>query len=294
MSWLNKILGKDNVSQAVVKPASTPPVGTDEALVVAISPNSAGPNQGVTGTVAHDAVGTGVNPVLVGGYSSAAAPSDVSADGDAVRTWFLRNGAQVIQAAFAGILASVNNGAAGTGVQRIAIASDNSAVSGLGAGATGAAVVANAILEGLRAATANPANATGGNLVAAMGDKAGRVVITPGNVRELIGVQTTNIAASTAETTIITAGGAGVFNDISLLVITTTDAAAATITIKDATAGTTRAVFDYPPAAAVPGSALVIPFPIPLPQAAANANWTATVSVNAGSVKITAVFVKNT
>lgn len=48
------------------------------------------------GSVAHDAVGTGVNPVLIGGYASAAAPTDVSADGDAVRAWYLRSGAQVV------------------------------------------------------------------------------------------------------------------------------------------------------------------------------------------------------
>lgn len=47
------------------------------------------------GTVAHDAVGTGVNPVLVGGYASNAPPADVSADGDATRAWVLRSGAVV-------------------------------------------------------------------------------------------------------------------------------------------------------------------------------------------------------
>jgi hypothetical protein len=47
----------------------------------------------VSGPTAHDAVGTSTNPVLTGGYASAAAPADVSADGDAVRGWHLRNGA---------------------------------------------------------------------------------------------------------------------------------------------------------------------------------------------------------
>lgn len=160
--------------------------------------------------------------------------------------------------------------------------------------AIGAAVPANAIQQGLRAATANPANATGGNLVAPMGDHAGRQVITPGQIRELVGIQTTTITASTAETTIITAGGAGVFNDLSSLIISTTDAAVATITIKDATAGTTRMVIDYPYVATATNVPLVIPFPIPVPQAVAANNWTATVSVNAGTIKITAVFIKNT
>ncbi len=179
-----------------------------------------------------------------------------------------------------------------TGAEIVEMSSTGAAA--VGAGATGAAVPANAEMSGARAATANPTNASNGNLVAVMADKAGRLVATTGHVRELVGVQATTISASTAETTIITAGGANVFVDLSCLIISTTDAAAATITIKDATGGTTRMVLDYPNAAAAPtGAPIVIPFPIPVPQAAANNNWTATVSVNAGAVHITAVFIKN-
>lgn len=61
------------------------------------------PTSGV-GTVAHDAVGTSVNPLLFGGYASAAAPTDVSADGDAVRAWLLRNGAAVAALSAGGAL----------------------------------------------------------------------------------------------------------------------------------------------------------------------------------------------
>ena len=64
------------------------------------------------GQVAHDAVGTSSDPVLVGGYASAAAPADVSADGDAVRAWRLRNGAAatVITAAGALVGGDATNG----------------------------------------------------------------------------------------------------------------------------------------------------------------------------------------
>lgn len=58
----------------------------------------------IIGNVAHDAVGTGQNPALVGGYASAAAPTDVSADGDSVRAWYLRNGAQATVLTAAGAL----------------------------------------------------------------------------------------------------------------------------------------------------------------------------------------------
>lgn len=58
----------------------------------------------VTGGVAHDGVGTSQSPLLLGGYAFAAAPADVSADGDAVRAWHLRNGAYVNQLSAAGAL----------------------------------------------------------------------------------------------------------------------------------------------------------------------------------------------
>jgi len=57
----------------------------------------------VQGFDAHDASVT-KNPVLIGGVASAAAPADVSADGEAVRLWALRNGAQVVNLSAAGAL----------------------------------------------------------------------------------------------------------------------------------------------------------------------------------------------
>lgn len=56
------------------------------------------------GQAAHDAAAAALDPVLVGGYASAAAPSDVSADGDAVRAWRLRNGAAATVVTAAGAL----------------------------------------------------------------------------------------------------------------------------------------------------------------------------------------------
>jgi hypothetical protein len=83
----------------------------------------------VTGSGDHDLAATTWDPLLLGGYSSAAAPTDVGGDGRAVRAWFLRNGAQTMQPTLGGVLASTGNGVAGTGVQRVAIASDNTAFS---------------------------------------------------------------------------------------------------------------------------------------------------------------------
>jgi hypothetical protein len=81
----------------------------------------------VAGNVAHDAAVT-ANPLLMGGYASAAAPTDVSADGDAVRAWFLRSGAQVTQPTFSGTLAAVNNGAASAGTLRVTVANDSTGI----------------------------------------------------------------------------------------------------------------------------------------------------------------------
>lgn len=75
--------------------------------------------------IAHDAAASAANPLLIGGYANAAAPADVSADLDAVRAWFLRNGALAIQNTFAGVLASTGSGVTGTGVPRVIEASDS-------------------------------------------------------------------------------------------------------------------------------------------------------------------------
>lgn len=97
----------------------------------------------VFGGAAHDAPVSG-NPVLAGGYASAAAPTDVSADGDAVRGWFLRSGAQAIQPTFGGVLGVAGNGASGTGVQRVTLASDSTGQVTLASGATAAVTQATA------------------------------------------------------------------------------------------------------------------------------------------------------
>lgn len=58
----------------------------------------------VIGNTDHDVSASGIDPVLTGGFASAAAPTSVSADGDAVNAWFLRNGAQATVLTAAGAL----------------------------------------------------------------------------------------------------------------------------------------------------------------------------------------------
>lgn len=70
-------------------------------------------NATVFGLIDHDSPITGIDrPLVVGGRASATAPSDVSADNDAVKVWLLRNGtvATVLTAAGALIGGDATNG----------------------------------------------------------------------------------------------------------------------------------------------------------------------------------------
>ena len=153
--------------------------------------------------------------------------------------------------------------------------------------ATAAAVPANAILNGAKACITNPTAVTNAQLVGVMTDDVGRLVTVGGHVRDLVGVQTTTIASSAAETTVITAI-ASTFLDITSLSLTNATATAVSATLKDATAGTTRAIYDL-----AANGGIVLTFDPPLPQAASNNNWTITLSAATVTVHINAVFVKN-
>lgn len=119
-------------------------------------------------------------------------------------------------------------------------------------------------------------------------DTLGRVVTTPYQTRGHVAHQATTITNSTSETTILTAGAAGIFHDLVSLIITNAGSDPVTVTIKDDTGGTTRATF----ALAGRGGG-VFTFPLPLTQAAAADNWTATLSVNTVTVHFVAVALKN-
>lgn len=91
-------------SVVVALPAGTNNIGDVDVLTLPNVTLAAGTNTNeVVGDVAHDAAIAG-NPLTIGGVASAAAPSDVSADQDAVRAWFLRNGAQATVVTAAGAL----------------------------------------------------------------------------------------------------------------------------------------------------------------------------------------------
>lgn len=107
--------------------------------------------------------------------------------------------------------------------------------------------------------------------------------------RARVSNQNTTITNSATETTIVTAGAAGVFNDIISLVITNRNLdSGVTVTIRDATAGTTK----MSPFLAPTGGAVFTPT-IPVLQTTAANNWTAQLSHSSSIVDIFAHSVKN-
>jgi hypothetical protein len=90
---------------------------------------------------------------------------------------------------------------------------------------------------------------------------------------------------STTETTLVSSGGAGIYVDITSIIVTNTSATAVRVDIRDATNGTVRISVMAP-------ATLTVIIPIgtaPIIQAASNNNWTAQISAAVTDVRITAV-----
>ena len=117
------------------------------------------------------------------------------------------------------------------------------------------------------AATAYPTAVTNGQAVQLMTDKAGRAAVVLNAPRDLIGKVTGNIASATPAS-MISAGGANVFNDIITLILTNSTATATVVTITDN--GTGGNSYSFALAANGGGS---FQFPTPLPQGTSNAAW---------------------
>jgi len=239
----------------------------------------------VQGEDDHDIPITG-KPVLVAGRASAAAPADVSADGDAVRAWMLRNGARCVVLTAAGALIA-GDAANGLDVDVTRMPTGASAAQAQGDAGHDAADSGNPLGVGGIARTAWSAVSAALDRVKATFDTLGRLITLPFAPRELHDTQHTQIVNTTTETTICTAV-ASEHHDIVCLVITNQAATAVNVTIKDATAGTTRAIL-----ALAASGGIVIAFPAPWAQkAAVNNNWTATLSVATVTVNILVNFVK--
>jgi hypothetical protein len=154
--------------------------------------------------------------------------------------------------------------------------------------ASGVADANNPVKIGGVARTSNPTAVSNGNRVNASFDKLGKLIAV-GAIRDVKGVQKTSISVTT-ETTVVTAGGAGVFNDVYAIIVTNTSATGVSVDFKDATAGTTRMTL-YAPATDTRG--FTVPVDSAMVQAVAANNWTATASAAVSSLQITVLYVSN-
>jgi hypothetical protein len=147
----------------------------------------------------------------------------------------------------------------------------------------------NPIKIGGQAQTGNPTAVTSGQRVNAMFDKVGKL-ITAGAIRTLKGMQQTSIVGA-SETTIVTAGAAGVFRDLYGLILANTSATSVYVIINDATGGLQRMVISLP---ANDTRGFTVPVDSALPQTTAASNWTATVNTAVTAIQVTALYVQNT
>lgn len=246
-------------------------------LVVALGTKLDSTNDSVTcvGDVAHDAVDSG-NPQKIGGYASSTTPTAV-ASGDRVNGYFDTNGRLVVR---------VDAGPTGGG--------SIGTVTCVGDLAHDAVDSGNPVKIGAVARTTNQTAVANGDRTNLSADKLGKLINTPFASRELV-VTGTITLTTTTETTIIAAGGAGVFHDVVHMVITNSSNTQTSVLIRDATGGTVRMTADIGTTVAGGGSnpILVVPFTTPWPQTTANNNWTAQLSTAATSIHIFLMAVKN-
>lgn len=119
--------------------------GTFPVTATNLSTNIAQMN-GVTVTMGNGVSGTGVQRVTLASDST----GQVTLATGANTIGALTANQSVNNAQVSGTAVAVNNGTASAGVQRVAIASDNSAVAGLGVAATAGTVPTNAVYNGAR------------------------------------------------------------------------------------------------------------------------------------------------
>ncbi len=144
------------------------------------------------------------------------------------------------------------------------------------------------IKVGGQARTTNPTAVADADRVNATYDKVGRQLVQA-SIRTLKAVQQTQISNSTSETTIVTAV-ASTFLDLYGLILANSGASATTVTVKDDTAGTTRAKIVVP---AGETRGFMLPCDAGIPQAVVNKPWTATCSAATTALEVTALTVAN-
>ena len=125
-----------------------------------------------------------------------------------------------------------------------------------------------------------------GDRVDAMFDLRGRLITIPNGPRENSNITSTTITSSASETTIVAAGGAGIFRELISLVITNSSATGITCTLRDGTGGTIKGIF-YVPAT---GGIVICPSQ-PYIMQTANNTWTLQCSSGVASIYVAAQWI---
>ncbi len=214
--------------------------------------NAAVSSGSTAGDVAHDGVDSG-NPVKIGGYAKAAAPSDVSADGDRVNSWYLRNGAQAVNLTAAGALIP---GDATTGLA----VGGNVAHDGADSG--------KPLKVGGRARSSEIAAVSSDDRVDFLTDLVGKLIVLPyANPENFVSGAITSAMTGTTSTSLIAAPASGLRNYITQITVSCAHATQGTdIVIQDGSGGTT--LYTIPAAALYGGAAITFPTPLRQPTTA--------------------------
>jgi hypothetical protein len=296
------VRNQDGVGNALAS-STTAPAGTEQALIVrnipsgtqaisgTVTANAGTGTFGVSGTVTANAgtgtfntadanlnlaqavAITGLKGNMVFGSVTTAAPAYTTATANALSlntSGGLRvDGSGVTQPISGTVTITPPTGASATQVQ--------------GTVAHGVAAAQNPVQMACETRTTNRAVTADAQASRPIVDKLGRQIVKIGQPRELQGKSYMAYnTTTTAEATMIAAGGVGVFNDITFLIITPSNNTATAVTtttnltLRDGTAGTINYTFRIPPIAlnsAGPPIYLALPQG-PLPQAVANSNWT--------------------
>ncbi len=141
----------------------------------------------------------------------------------------------------------------------------------------------NPVKVGGKARSADAAAVATGDRADLYMDLLGKVVVVPQAPRALLGCASVTLTTTT-ETTLLSAGGAGIFVDLSWVCITNTSATAVRVDFRPATAGTVGLSVLAPA-----GLNVMMPFvEVPFLQTTANNNWTVQLGAAVTDVRISA------
>lgn len=172
-----------------------------------------------------------------------------------------------------GTTLAVNTGATNTGTLRVSVA----------AVGQGNAIAERPIVVGASGWTANPTAVTNNQATVLMADKLGRLVVVSDHIRDLTANADLTLTSTTTPTTLIAAGGANVFTDITGLTIGNSSVTATLVTLSD---GTASHIFSLPAI-----STMVIP--MKFKATTANVAWTLACGTSVASVYAVVTYVKN-